>query len=444
MFFFSILCIRRFREISQKALNEAELLTFTEQLVDHSDESKGKFNQRYYRVKPNNSTTKYAILDIGGESDSFYPSGIDDFYEVLSQDLENATVLTLEHRFFGKSLPAQDLKYETYKQLLTVEQAVQDLITFKKWYTQNYLSSDAKWLLIGGSYPGMLAAIVRSAYPNEFAAALSSSGVVLASDDFGDFDRQIEISLGHECATQARIARRHIDHLLDNGQEDYVLTTFDAKGVTPDVFRFVIGEMFSLSPQYGKRELVCGPLENTIVTGQDPMIALAKFSREVFAADQSIYEMYANEYLANDTNIEHPAARSWQWMTCNELAYWQVAPGKTTLRSPKVTQDFFYQQCKDVFSPDIPRPNVTAFNEKWGGLQQKGTKIFFTTGSQDPWTHLCVTEEEVPDGCYAHTIIGPNSGHCSDLHGAKSTDPNDLVRTRQAIRDAMKLWLMSD
>ena len=444
MLFFSLLSIRRFRQVSKRALDEAQLLNFTKQFIDHQDASKGYFTQRYYEVKPNNSTTKYAILDIGGESDSFYPSGVDDFYEVLSQDLENATVLTLEHRFFGKSLPADNLKYETYKQLLNVDQAVQDLITFKKWYQNTYLSNDTKWLLIGGSYAGMLSAITRSSYPKEFAAALSSSGVVLASDDFGDFDRQIEISLGHECATQARIARRHIDYLLDNGQEDYVLNLFNAKNVTADVFRFVVGEMFSLSPQYGQRELVCGPLENTIITGEDPMMALAKFSREVFAADQSIYEMYANDYLKDDQNTEHPAARSWQWMTCNELAYWQVAPGKTTLRSPKVTQDFFYNQCKEVFDQNIPWPSVDDFNKKWGGLQQNGTKIFYTTGSQDPWTHLCITEEQIPDGCYAHTIIGPNSGHCSDLHGATSTDPIDLIKTRQAIRDAMKQWLMSN
>ena len=442
---FSLLCIRRLREVSQRALDEAQLLNFSEQLVDHDDPSQGTFIQRYYQVVPPNSTTKYAILDIGGESDAFYPSGVDDFYEVLSQDLENAVVVTLEHRFFGKSLPKPDLKYETYQKLLTVNQAVQDLITFKNWYQSNVLHSDStKWLLIGGSYSGMLSAIIRSKYPNEFAAALSSSGVVLATDDFKDFDRQIEISLGHQCATAARTARRHIDYLLDNGQADYVLKLFNAEGVTPDVFRWVVGEMFSLSPQYGKREAICGPLENTIITGEDPMMALAKFSRDVFAKDDSIYNMYANEYLKNDTNIEHPAARSWQWMTCNELAYWQVAPGKTTLRSPKVTQDFFYQQCRDVFDENIPYPDTNKFNTEWGGLQQTGTKIFFTTGSQDPWTHLCVTEEQVPDGCYAHTIIGPNSGHCSDLHGAQSTDSIDLIKTRQAIRDAFKHWLIED
>jgi serine protease 16 len=154
--------------------------------------------------------------------------------------------------------------------------------------------------------------------------------------------------------------------------------------------------------------------------------------------------MYANDYMKNDTNIERPAARAWQWFTCNELAYWQVAPGKTTLRSPNVTKEMFYQQCKDIFDENMPRPDVDAFNAKWGGLQQNGTKIFYTTGSQDPWTHLCITEESVPDGCYARTIVGPNNGHCRDLHGETPADSKDLKETRLAIRAAFKKWLMID
>ena len=442
-FVFSSLCIRKLPRKTSVNADKAELFSF-DQIIDHSEPKSinGTFSQRYYEVKQEKTTGNYIILDIGGESDDFVASGLGDFYEVLSKDLENATVLTLEHRFFGKSLPQNDLKYETLKQLLTVEQAVEDLAYFRNWYQKNKLTHPAKWLLIGGSYSGLLSAITRGKYPSLFDAAISSSGVVLATDDFKDFDRQIEISLGHKCATAARTARRHIDTLLNNGNEDYVLNLFNAKGVTKEVFQFVVGEMFSLSPQYGKRDLICSPLEDTLVTGQDPMIALAKFSREVFAKDSSIYEMYANEYMKNDTNIEHPAARSWQWITCNELAYWQVAPGRTSLRSQAVTQDMFYQQCKDIFDENIPRPDVKAFNEKWGGLNQKGTKIYYTTGSQDPWTHLCITDENVPEGCFAHTIIGPNNGHCRDLHGPDASDSKDLKETRLAIRAAMKTWLM--
>jgi serine protease 16 len=280
----SSLCIRRLPHTVSTKSDRAKLLSF-QQTIDHSSPQvyTGTFEQRYYEVAHEKTTGNYIILDVGGESDDFYASGIGDFYEVLSKDLENATVLTLEHRFFGKSLPQNNLKYETLKQLLTVEQAIEDLVTFRNWYQDNILSHPAKWLIIGGSYPGLLAAFARGKYPNLFDAALSSSGVVLASDDFKDFDKQIQISLGHQCAAAARTARRRIDTLLYNGNEDYVLKLFNAEGVTKEVFQFVVGEMFSLAPQYGKRELICSPLENTLITGADPMIALAKFSREIFA-----------------------------------------------------------------------------------------------------------------------------------------------------------------
>lgn len=50
------------------------------------------------------------------------------------------------------------------------------------------------WLTIGGSYPGALSAWFRNKYPHFTIGAISSSGVVLAVEDFRMFDEQIYIS----------------------------------------------------------------------------------------------------------------------------------------------------------------------------------------------------------------------------------------------------------
>ena len=45
-----------------------------------------------------------------------------------------------------------------------------------------------KWLSIGGSYPGALSAWFRSEYPTTVDAAWSSSGVILAIEDYTMYD----------------------------------------------------------------------------------------------------------------------------------------------------------------------------------------------------------------------------------------------------------------
>jgi len=51
-----------------------------------------------------------------------------------------------------------------------------------------------KWITIGGSYPGALSAWFRTKYPHLTAGAVASSAVILAVEDFRDFDEQIFLS----------------------------------------------------------------------------------------------------------------------------------------------------------------------------------------------------------------------------------------------------------
>lgn len=430
---------RPIREIPVNAVN-AELKSF-DQILDHFDQSsKQTFKQRYYI---NEKYGKIAdgtpiILDIGGESDGFGVPGQGDFEEVIAQKF-NATVVSLEHRFYGGSYPFEESTTENL-QYLTVAQAVEDLAYFAQYIIDTMHASKNKWMLYGGSYPGLLSAYTKSKYPDIFSAAVSSSGVVLAQKEFKDFDRQIEISLGHQCSVAARTARRHIDELLET-DPDYVLNLFNAVGVEPEIFRFVVGEMFSLAPQYGRREAICTPLEDALVTGKDPMMALAEYNRNFFIPTFIGKSTIAAEYsTAALKSTKNKGARSWLWQTCHELAWWQVAPGKTTLRSPKVTKEVFANQCKEVFGLE-QEPDVDAFNAVWGGLNQNGTNIFYVTGSMDPWSGVCITDENVPAGCFAHTVTGPNIGHCVDYHYPSPTETADLQRTRKAIIDALTKWL---
>lgn len=71
-------------------------------------------------------------------------------------------------------------------QYLTSQQALADLATFISAMNDKYtLSSDVKWIVFGGSYPGSLAAWMRVKYPFLVHGAMSASGPLLAEIDFG-------------------------------------------------------------------------------------------------------------------------------------------------------------------------------------------------------------------------------------------------------------------
>lgn len=53
------------------------------------------------------------------------------------------------------------------------------------------LGYKADWIVVGGSYPGALAAWFKSQYPDHAVGAWSSSGVIHAIEDFRNFDLDI-------------------------------------------------------------------------------------------------------------------------------------------------------------------------------------------------------------------------------------------------------------
>ena len=430
-------------------------VSYFDQLVSHNSSEQKTFQQRYYQYDdfaPATGSVKYVILDIAGESDGFGGHNMQsqDMITTLAQDLQ-ATVFAIEHRYFGTSFPA-DSSTENYVKYLTVAEVLGDLAYFAQQKQAEERFKGSKWLLVGGSYSGLLSALARQEYPDVFHAALSSSGVVLANDNYRDFDLQIAVSMGHECAAVARQARMKLERLMEQGDDkdwEWIQQQFGAKGMRKDDFYFVIGEMFTLAPQYGAREKLCGPLVDTLVTKADPLMVLANFSRSYFVprfCGGDMVPTYSRDAMKEmEGKTSNTGSRSWMWMTCNELAYWQVSPGRLSIRPKALTPGYFKQQCEDIFGPGHGSPSVEAFNAKYGGLDQRGTRIFFSTGSQDPWTWTCVTEDSgVKEGQYAHTITGKEIGHCTDLYAPNPADPADLVRTRAFERELFRKWMAED
>lgn len=104
---------------------------------------------------------------------------------IAQASVHGALILALEHRFYGPpdAFPTPDLSTSSLR-YLSAEQALMDMVAFRGFISRTlYLSDDTRWILFGGSYPGMLAAWGRSKFPHLFHAAISSSSPIQASAD---------------------------------------------------------------------------------------------------------------------------------------------------------------------------------------------------------------------------------------------------------------------
>lgn len=186
-------------------LSQSEPEYYLEQSLDHFDPlnevsedfsgfellfCKAKFQQRYFvfdKYRANDITSDTVLLYICGEA---MCSGTPQNYAINYTKELQAQLVTVEHRYYGKSIPVPTLSTLNLK-YLTTQQALADLAHFVEYYNEHAKLVKPKWIVIGCSYAGALSAWFRLKYPHLVVGALSSSGVVNAILDFWQFDDQV-------------------------------------------------------------------------------------------------------------------------------------------------------------------------------------------------------------------------------------------------------------
>lgn len=414
-----------------------------DQLLDHANSTDSRtFKQKYFEENEFfDEKDGIIILKIGAESSDLSPSGVSDWFRDVAQKY-HAKVITIQHRFFGKSQPFSDTSIDSL-QYLTTAQAIDDYGYFHDNYNQTL--SNYPWLIVGGSYPGLLSAFTIKKYPQKFFAAISSAGVVFANDNLTMFDTQIAISMGHECASIARQTRMAIDDLIESDPE-YLYRLFNlSQNFTKADLYFMFADIFSLGPQYGDRAHLCGALLDAHIKGSDTVVAFAKYANEVFVPKFGSLEPYSTGYLQIQSATNVSASRCWFWMTCNELGYWQTYPDRTGIRSPVLTTEHFNKQCEAVFNMNFTDiRNVDQFN-KDHDITNNISHVLFTTASQDPWTWSCITQGtkmgESAQNNYINLITGEEMGHHFEFNQPEESDPPDLKRSRIRMLQVIDGWL---
>ncbi|KAI0243660.1 hypothetical protein L0F63_002855 [Massospora cicadina] len=406
-------------------------LFFTQRL-DHSG-CVGKnrtFKQRYFMNDTFYEKGGPGIIFIGGERDMseyFVLNGL-----ALDLAKEHHGVLyALEHRYYGKSQPFDELTVENLR-FLSSHQAVDDLAYFAK----NVDYPINKWLLIGGSYAGNLAAWARQRYPNLFYGALASSAPVEAKANFMEYDAMMGEALGPKCFSVVNQVMKYVDSLYMQGNLTHLKRQLNCTQVEDDLLFLyhVASTIDNLMKNSVPRESpnfyeFCAAIEGP------PTLPL-RITRLMDFLNSYYKYLDTTCYISADpksiqTLVPTPTSfhRQWVYQLCTEFGYWLTASAYP-IRSKFLTVDWYNNfYCRPpFFTPAIGPPNPLKINQEHQGKQINTTRILFTNGQLDPWSALsptCPLDSHLK-GC----IVIPNATHVNDLFPQSEFDSVHLIKAR--------------
>lgn len=422
--------------------------------VDHFDsEDNSTYRQRYFlndEFFSNNNSSSYVFLMIGGEGTLMGPPA--GFMAELASEW-GALLVSLEHRFYGKSFPHHDMSTKSYSQYFSVNQALADVAAFSDYLQEElYPERKLEFFTFGGSYPGALSAWYRIAYPDKTRGSLSSSGVVNAILNFPEFDQQVARAIGKECANRVSNITAAFEQALQVPEMACVVKGMfgcDCEMWDPDFF-YMLADSAAMVDQYGNKSVLCEAMLDGL--GPDPspfemVVAFAKFTNHYYGP-QFGSSCFYDSRCAADLSRATLNERSWRWQKCSQLAYFQVYPEEggeqVSLRSSQVTLEYHLEQCQRIFGATMEKPSVDAINAQFGGATPKATRVYYSNFGDDPWQMASVREEFDAVNQPFELAVYDGAGHCSDLHASKPTDHPNLVKLRERFKGYLKKWLTED
>lgn len=405
-------------------------------MLDHfNPNDKRTFQQRWYKnIGYGKTDVPRIIIYIGGEAtltERYITSGS---IVELSRNT-NSYLFSLEHRFFGESMPFDELTTENLA-YLTSDQALEDLASFITYIKSLYCTnSSCPVMVVGGSYPGTLSSYFRLKYPHMANFSWASSAPVLVKNEFFEYDA-------------------HLAHVLNRTDPKcYQNTRTLMKGFEehPERLKALIGAEKStnvVSHLSAVSDFIAGMIQY-----ENVFKFLGKFcARQHDHPDEAAFFKTFHEFLnvtqdsADDmddllkTNAsiytDYADSRSWSWMTCNEFGWFQTASG--LLRPYQVNLTYSELVCQTLFGVGVAETQEK--RRVYGSQKPNSNMIVFTNGNVDPWSTISISNIENPSlGRYEFYING--SSHCSDLKEAGSSDTTDLLEKRKRIIQILESWM---
>ncbi|KAA1473355.1 peptidase S28 [Dentipellis sp. KUC8613] len=459
---------------------------YFDQLVDHTNAHLGTFKQRFWMdweyYEPGGPILMFTPGENNAENYTMYLTN-GSIFGMVAQQEKGATVL-IEHRFFGFSNPYPDLTVASLK-YLTIQQAIDDLAYFAENANlpmpggDNVAPDKAPWVLLGGSYSGALPSFVKVNKPDVFWAGYASSGVVQSIVDFWEYFDIIRQFMPQNCSADVQAVVQHFDRVFTSGNQSAVTALKDAYGMkdvshlddVAGALRNNLWDWQKLSPLSGPGSLFfqfCDALEvkdgrNAPASGWGVEHAVGAWGAyfkntymNLLCGDMDVatcigtYNASASTYT--DTAVNN-AARSWQWIVCNEMGFFQDAAPTgmpsivSQLIQPMTSDEAFTppRQCAMMFPEAFaePRsPNVQKTNKAYHGWDVKADRLFFANGRRDPWRGATVSSDShTVASTPSQPIVVSDGFHFSELRAAAGDVDPTIKNVQMQALSHMHTWM---
>ncbi|KAH8765610.1 serine carboxypeptidase S28-domain-containing protein [Hyaloscypha finlandica] len=478
--------------------------------LNHSDTKSKKFCNRFWVKDQFYKAGGPVFIYHAGESEgekSFWSIGsrkdAEDyqltFFEMLLKNFNGMGIL-MEHRYYGKSIPEgvniQDRRDADFK-WHTTDLALEDVHRFAWSFSRKKYSrltpNNTPWISIGGSYSGVMAALLRQRYAETISAAYASSAPIQAAIEMPGFYEQIWYGMNAThpaCAADLSAAIQAIDKKLKDPKQDpkerrklkESLLGCWSEEISNALFADWMASMFKEFQYYGvshNLQILCEHIEidpaNSKKSGPEGWAVKRGVSYVIGRLQDGSALKDAAGNFGNCTRtsdgqqvfrIQAPRSDdiSWTWQRCNEWGYFHVANvGKhqIVLSDKNVTsqQEFCTEYFINSTSKSLMRsqPDAGGTNRKYGGWNIRPSRVFWTAGQFDPWTALtpfsadakAIIRKKLPvcnqDTSPKGTVFGyqlNGAEHCFDFRrSAGDTSSRDTNTTIALFTDALKIWL---
>nr|AIG55854.1 secreted protein [Achlya hypogyna] len=439
---------------------------FEKQLLDHGHDNCGgdatHWKQRFFANDqfyggPGSPVFLYINGENVARNSTVASKGL--FMNLLAKK-HNALIVSLEHRYYGKSQPTADLSTANLK-YLSADNALADIATFQDYFTANRnLSASTPWVAFGGSYPGMLAAWTKFSFPKRFKGAIASSAPIELHPDYFEYMEVVGTGLqyygGDACTNTLAEGLKAFHALVASDKPDDVATLNKLfKPCSPmktdldrmDIESNVMGayQNFAQSNDYAKYGLRQACADLTAKDGLTPLEKVAKINALSYPqCTGSSYQEDIVDALSNPARDTVGIMRQWIFQTCNEFGFGQTAKKSKSPFSALQYVDVdrvYYQMCKDVFGITDPDARIAAKKATFHGLDIDVENVIFSSGTIDPWSALAPSNSTHLVNPKSKAVYIEGTSHCADMSSPTAADSGHLIWAHQQVEAAVASYL---
>lgn len=393
----------------------------------------------------------------------------------------NALVLSLEHRYYGESMP-EGTTYGTVPnpkmKWLTVEQTIEDSAYFLTTMRETLkVPAATPAVVIGGSYGGELAAWIRAAKPDLFAAAWASSPPIYyvfgtpmwaeTSDNFHNVVTSAAEAGAPGCAAAFKAAFEAMLVLSTTKAGLVELATKMNLCKPKTALKYAAGGFNMASwlhddllvgraqydngpPRYNETASVCRKmLKATAANPNDPIAAIMATASYFSTFDDYLDPKTGCFTLKDSSKVVQLVYKSVDWQSYAYQCCTQGAVHSGMLNSVSDANDAFVSfnvsaavlqpQCNKIYSRKVPQLKPASVMADGPKLISQVGGVVFVNGQLDGWSGGSPksTADLAPTGPVGLAYVTyPRGSHCTDFNDYNPLGPSEWKPLRRQAMDA--------